>query len=260
MCTRLATILPEIISRNQGAFIQGRSILENILICQDLVRMCNKGNCSPRCMFKMDLQKAYDSIKWNFIDHMMVALQFPERFRKLIMLCVTTPTFSLNLNGATFGFFPGVSEIVKQDILQVSRFTEGMLPFKYLGISIQAGILTRQNRNILVEKVIARARGIGERKLSYVGRLTLINSVLNTLHNYWSSIFIIPKIVIKRIVAVCRNYLWDGGPEYHRAPLVAWDEVCCSKKSGGLGVKNAELWNIATVGNPYTTNYMLSRV
>ncbi|XP_074293532.1 uncharacterized protein LOC141620604 [Silene latifolia] len=63
MCTRLAAILPEIISRNQGAFIQDRSILENILIFQDLVKMYNRGNCSPRCMFKMDLQKAYDSIE-----------------------------------------------------------------------------------------------------------------------------------------------------------------------------------------------------
>ncbi|XP_074292696.1 uncharacterized protein LOC141619583 [Silene latifolia] len=31
-------------------------------------------------------------------------------------------------------------------------------------------------------------------------------------------------------------------------PLVAWDSVCCSKKEGGLGVKNAGVWNIATIG------------
>ncbi|XP_074277882.1 uncharacterized protein LOC141601494 [Silene latifolia] len=128
--------------------------------------------------------------------------------------------------------FAGVSNTVKQDILQISRFKEGVLPFRYLGIPIQAGRLTRQDCNILVEKIVARVRRIGARKLSYAGRLTLINSVLNTLHNYWSAIFLIPKMVIHRIVAVCRNYLWDGGIEYQRAPLVAWDKVCCSKKTG----------------------------
>ncbi|XP_074265976.1 uncharacterized protein LOC141588433 [Silene latifolia] len=247
-------------------------------------------------MFKLDLQKAYDSIEWSFIDQMLVALQFLEKFRKLVM-CVTTPSFLSNLNGATFGFFPGrrglrqgdpispllfticmeyLSRILDFatnkwefdiiprakglnrttcylqmtcccfDILQVTRFKEGALPFRYLGIPIQARRLTRHDCNILVEKIVARVRGIGARKFSYAGRLTLINSVLNTLHNYWSAIFLIPKMVIHRIVAICRKYLWDGGTEYQRAPLVAWDKVCCSKKTGGLGIKNAEMWNIAT--------------
>ncbi|XP_074299406.1 uncharacterized protein LOC141630497 [Silene latifolia] len=62
MCNRLAAILPDIISKNQGAFVKGRSILENILICQDLVRLYNRSMVSPRCLFKLHLQKAYDSI------------------------------------------------------------------------------------------------------------------------------------------------------------------------------------------------------
>ncbi|XP_074300263.1 uncharacterized protein LOC141631499 [Silene latifolia] len=56
---------------------------------------------------------------------------------------------------------------------------------------------------------------------------------------------------ISKIVVVCRTYLWDRGTEYQRAPLVAWDKVCCSKKTGGLGVKNTELWNIATIDHIY---------
>ncbi|XP_074288508.1 uncharacterized protein LOC141613665 [Silene latifolia] len=65
LCARLALVLHDIISKNQGAFVKGRSILENILICQDLVRMYNRKAASPRCMFKLDLQKAYDSIEWG---------------------------------------------------------------------------------------------------------------------------------------------------------------------------------------------------
>ncbi|XP_074277832.1 uncharacterized protein LOC141601446 [Silene latifolia] len=60
--------------------------------------------------------------------------------------------------------------------------------------------------------------------------------------------FIIPKSVIKRIEAICRNYLWDGSSEYHRVPLVAWDKVTLPKSEGGLGIKKAELWNVATIG------------
>ncbi|XP_074314781.1 uncharacterized protein LOC141650580 [Silene latifolia] len=343
LCARLALVLPDIISKNQGAFVKGRSILENILICQDLVRMYNRKAASPRCMFKLDLQKAYDSIEWGFLEQMLVALNFPEKFRHLILQCVTTPSYTLNLNGTQFGFFAGrrglrqgdpispllfcvsmeylsrvmnyavgewyfkfhplckslklthllfaddllmfckgdhqsimlilrvlatftpasglrvnasksevvfngVTEVLRQDITFISGFQEGVLPFKYLVVPIQAGRLTKHDCNILVERIVAKIRGIGARKLSYAGRIILINSVFNTLHNYWCSIFLLPKCIIKKIEALCRNFLLNGDAMYQRTPLVAWDSVCCSKKEGGLGVKNAGVWNIATVG------------
>ncbi|XP_074266226.1 uncharacterized protein LOC141588696 [Silene latifolia] len=100
----------------------------------------------------------------------------------------------------------------------------------------------------IYNKITARVRSIGARKMSYAGRLTLVNAVFNTLHNYWASIFIIPKCVIKRIEAICRTFFWEGGVEYQRAPLVAWHNVCCSKQEGGLGVKQVGVWNIAIVG------------
>ncbi|XP_074265885.1 uncharacterized protein LOC141588337 [Silene latifolia] len=163
LCNRLSLVLPDVVSRNQGAFIQGRSILENIIICQDLVRI---------------RRAAYDVFR----------------------------------------------------------------------IPIQASRLTKDDCNILIDKVVSKIRGIGARKLSYAGRVTLINSVFNTLHNYWASIFLIPKGVIKRIEAICRNYLWEGETEFHRIPLVAWQKVCYPKKNGSLGIKEAGVWNIASVG------------
>ncbi|XP_074318405.1 uncharacterized protein LOC141655213 [Silene latifolia] len=82
---RLALVLPDILTQNQGGFIQGRSIMENILIFQDIIRMYEKQVVSPRCMIKMDLQKAYDTIEWKFLDQMMQALKFPNIFRGWIM-------------------------------------------------------------------------------------------------------------------------------------------------------------------------------
>ncbi|XP_074288537.1 uncharacterized protein LOC141613692 [Silene latifolia] len=144
--------------------------------------------------------------------------------------------------------FNGVAATLKLDIIQVSGFQEVSLPFKYLGIPVQAVRLTRSDCKVLIDKIVCRIRGIGDRKLRYAGRLVLINSVFNTLHNYWASIFLILKGVISRIEMICMNFLCTGDAEYHRAPLVAWQKVCCSKKEGGLGVKDARVWNIATVG------------
>ncbi|XP_074300642.1 uncharacterized protein LOC141631938 [Silene latifolia] len=105
--------------------------------------------------------------------------------------------------------------------------------------------LKKKDCECLVDKICNRIHSYGARKFSYAGRLTLVKHVLNTLHSYWASVFVLPKGVILRIEAICRNFLWDGSAEYRRTPLVAWDTICRPKQEGGLGLKNQELWNIA---------------
>ncbi|XP_074292168.1 uncharacterized protein LOC141619030 [Silene latifolia] len=144
-------------------------------------------------------------------------------------------------------YFNGMTAELMDDIKQVTGFTEGQMPFRYLGVPIQPTKLTKKECNIIAEKMVNRIRSLGAKKLSYAGRLTLINSVLNTLYSYWANIFILPKSIIRRIEAICRNYLWDGNTEYHKVPLVGWDTVTLPKNEGGLGIKKAELWNIAVV-------------
>ena len=58
---------PEIISPSQSAFLQGRSIADNVLITQDLMINYHRDNGPPRCALKVDLKKAYDTISWSCI-------------------------------------------------------------------------------------------------------------------------------------------------------------------------------------------------
>lgn len=44
LCMRLKRVLPDIILENQSAFVAGRNIVQNILVCQDLVRLYNRKN------------------------------------------------------------------------------------------------------------------------------------------------------------------------------------------------------------------------
>ncbi|XP_074299412.1 uncharacterized protein LOC141630503 [Silene latifolia] len=79
ICSRLSGVLMDIVSMNQSAFIKDREIVDNILICQDLVRLYGRKTCTPRAMLKIDLKKAYDSIEWAFLRDMLIVLEFPER-------------------------------------------------------------------------------------------------------------------------------------------------------------------------------------
>uniref|UniRef100_A0A803QGF5 Reverse transcriptase domain-containing protein n=1 Tax=Cannabis sativa TaxID=3483 RepID=A0A803QGF5_CANSA len=64
LCSRLAKVLPNLVTPNQGAFVKGRSISYNILILQDLLKNYKRKNCSPR--FVWDLMNKEDLlwVKW----------------------------------------------------------------------------------------------------------------------------------------------------------------------------------------------------
>ncbi|KAL2931067.1 LINE-1 retrotransposable element ORF2 protein [Bienertia sinuspersici] len=99
LCSKLSTILPDIISPNQGAFVTGRSIMHNALICQDMMRFYRPSQIQDCCMFKLDVKKAYDTVSLGFMNDIMTELGFPEHFIRLIMVCITSPQYTLMING-----------------------------------------------------------------------------------------------------------------------------------------------------------------
>ncbi|XP_074300774.1 uncharacterized protein LOC141632094 [Silene latifolia] len=119
-------------------------------------------------------------------------------------------------------YFNGVSSEVRREIVQVSGCIEGKLPFKYLGVPIKPSKLSIKDCQPLIDKVFERIRQLGTKKLSYARRLVLIKALSELYIPLRASIFIIPKAVLLKIEAICRNFLWHGGTEYARTPTVAW--------------------------------------
>lgn len=105
ICGRLRNVLPDIIAENQSGFVQGRYIVHNIMVVQDLVKAYGRKNTKPSCMIKLDLQKAYDIVDWRFLKEMLEHLGFRQQFMDLVMECITTPTFSPMIIGIRHGFF-----------------------------------------------------------------------------------------------------------------------------------------------------------
>lgn len=98
-------MLPNLIMENQGVFVHGRYVVHDIMVIQDIVNQYGRKKVKPSCLMKIDLQKASDSVSWEFLHEMMLALGFSPAFIELVMQCVQTPMFSLMINDTMQGFF-----------------------------------------------------------------------------------------------------------------------------------------------------------
>ncbi|KAL0283962.1 UNVERIFIED_CONTAM: Retrovirus-related Pol polyprotein from type-2 retrotransposable element R2DM [Sesamum radiatum] len=112
---RMRGILDTLISPSQNAFVPGRAIGDNILLAQELFSGYNQKHLPPRCALKVDLRKAYDTVEWDFLTAVLILFGFPEQFIQWIVECVTTPSFSVCLNGAPHGFFKGARGLRQGD-------------------------------------------------------------------------------------------------------------------------------------------------
>lgn len=80
LVARLQPLLPSLINPCQFAFVKGRSIVDNVLLMQELVENCHKNDGHPRCALKLDLMKAYDSVSWDFLFEVITVMSFSSQF------------------------------------------------------------------------------------------------------------------------------------------------------------------------------------
>ena len=75
-------------------------------------------------------------------------------------------------------FLAGVSDNVKATILNMTGFSMGSLPVKYLGVPLISTKLSHSDCIPLMNKMMTRIQSWTSRSLSFAGRLQLISSVL----------------------------------------------------------------------------------
>ncbi|XP_038982920.1 uncharacterized protein LOC120110939 [Phoenix dactylifera] len=106
MVGRMKPLLPGIISHEQGAFVAGRNISHNILLAQemmwDLLRASKRRSLMA---IKLDMERAYDRIKWSFLKRALEAYSFHRQWIGWVMGCIRGPKFSILINGTPTLFF-----------------------------------------------------------------------------------------------------------------------------------------------------------
>ena len=78
LANRLKLVMGEVIYDSQQAFVQGRQILNVVLIASEALDSRLKDNTSG-LLLKMDIEKAFDHVNWDFLMDVMSKMRFGHK-------------------------------------------------------------------------------------------------------------------------------------------------------------------------------------
>lgn len=342
LAERMRRVLPCLISKNQSAFIPGRSIGDNLLLAQSICKDYHLNEGTPRFACKVDLRKAFDTLNWDFLFHTLRRMSFPDKYISWIHKCVTSCMISVKINGSLEGYFAGksglrqgdpispylfvismevltacikkatiadsfvyhwrtkdlqlthlifaddlllfskgdsnsidllmkgvecfskcsgmipnpdkslcffgnVNSTVQEFALNLTGFTRGTLPVKYLGLPLTSNKITARHCEPLINRICSRIEHWTSRHISQAGRVQLINAILFSIQGYWAMFLFLPKCVLKKLQSIMSRFLWRGNFSGPCQFKVAWTECCLPKLEGGLGFHDLHKWNMSAI-------------
>nr|XP_016440054.1 PREDICTED: uncharacterized protein LOC107765869 [Nicotiana tabacum] len=126
LASRMQQMIADVICQAHAGFIPGRKIADNIILINELVKSYTRKQVSHRCTIKIDLQKAYDSVEWPFLEQVMFELGFPSQFITWIMECVHTVNYTIVINGEPTELFNAARGLRQGDLISPFLFAMAM--------------------------------------------------------------------------------------------------------------------------------------
>ncbi|XP_073049677.1 uncharacterized protein [Primulina eburnea] len=256
---KLSTCIGELIDGAQAASVQRRSIVDNIHLAQELLRKYARKRSTPRCLLKVDLEKAYDTVDWTFLKEALVLFNFHARFVDWIMECVTTTSYSVVINGAYHGHFEGKRGLRQAHVERTTFQIPSKMwqPQNYAFSIADDLLLLSHGDRCSVGMIMQCLNNFGDMAGLRINALKS-NTYMASVEYYTQQDIIaltgfsfgtLPfrylgvPFVARQLRAADYSTLIDNVSKKH--PPIAWSTVCKPLADGGLGLKNMKAWNRA---------------
>ncbi|XP_043817361.1 uncharacterized protein LOC110625615 [Manihot esculenta] len=256
LASRLRSVLPNIISEMQSAFVGGRLITDNVIVANEMVhymRGLRMGKVGYAAL-KLDITKAYDRLEWSYIESILVALGFDEKWINLMMICVTTVRYNILLRESIIGPIVPLRGLRQGDLLSPSLFIIGAK-------GLSALILKKEEVGALHGcRICERAPTVShllfadDSYLFFKANEAEGETIRLLLETYkqdsgqedllCQNLGVTEDVDSERylgmpIMKLMNKYWWG------KVRRMKWDRICESKNDGGLGFRNLRVFNLA---------------
>ncbi|KAI3720995.1 hypothetical protein L2E82_31996 [Cichorium intybus] len=99
LAVRLKSVIGEVIGEVQSAYVAGRNILDGPLMINEIHSWLKKSK-RKALMFKVDFDKAFDSINWGYLESVLSQMGFGAKWRSWINGCLRSSRASVLVNGS----------------------------------------------------------------------------------------------------------------------------------------------------------------
>ncbi|KAE8690184.1 hypothetical protein F3Y22_tig00110912pilonHSYRG00189 [Hibiscus syriacus] len=277
-------VFPKIFEHNQASFIVGRRIKDNILVAQEVIHSMRRKKCKTHWMaIKVDLEKAYDRVAWDFLSDSLKDMGFPTRMHNIIMNSITFSNMQLLWNDSLSADFKPTRGIRQGfplspyfflcmerlgqgihyaqnfnlwDSMVLSRGGPKIFHLFFADILLLFCKATR-NQEFLTRAILDQfSRFSGAQGFqrcfnlgSYLGMPLFHNRITkNTFQFIVDKMVSIPVGICEKIEMIARRFIWGGTSWNPKMTLVKWETCCQPTSHGGLAIE------ITTLKNPKSLN------
>ena len=92
LANRLKKVIGKVVSFDQNVFFMGRQILDTFLIANEGIDSWPK-RVEKGLICKLDIEKAYDSINWQFLLKILQKIEFGPKWLGWMWSCISTTKF-----------------------------------------------------------------------------------------------------------------------------------------------------------------------
>ena len=102
--SRLAPVAQRVIHKSQTTFLKGRNILEGPIALTEIIHELKRTR-GQGVILKLDFEKAYDRVNWEFVREVLLKKGFEAGFVHRIMHLISSGNTSIIVNGDMGKFF-----------------------------------------------------------------------------------------------------------------------------------------------------------
>lgn len=120
LSSRLAPELNAIVSRAQSAFIKKGSIQDNFLYTQNVIKALHRSKMDG-LFLKLDIAKAFDTVRWDFLMEVLEQFGFGRRWRGWVTSLLASSSSAILLNGTRGEWFRHYTRSSLSDVIHLGN-------------------------------------------------------------------------------------------------------------------------------------------